>query len=71
LTQINQPKRKRSSRTPLKNKIQREQKVKSSRRYTVTPIYDRDPQERRLLDVLLKFLHVDQLKNIPARENKS
>ncbi|MDR1347158.1 MAG: hypothetical protein LBJ63_01820 [Prevotellaceae bacterium] len=52
--------------------IQKKQKVKSSRRYTVTPIYGCDLWERRLLNVLLIFLHVDQLKSLPVRKkNKS
>jgi hypothetical protein len=46
-------------------------KVKSSRRYTVTPIYDCDLWERRLLNVLLIFLHVGQLKYLPTCKNKS
>jgi hypothetical protein len=46
-------------------------KVKSSRRYMPTPIYDCDLLERRLHDVLLIFLHVDQLKNILTFKNEN
>jgi hypothetical protein len=51
--------------------MQINQKVKSSRRYTVAPIYDCDLWERRLLYVLLIFLHVGQLKDLPVCENRS
>jgi hypothetical protein len=39
--------------------IQKKQKIKSGRRYTVAPIADCDLRERRPLDVLIKFVQVD------------
>jgi hypothetical protein len=50
--------------------MQINQKVKSSRRYTVAPIYNCDLWERRLLNILLIFLHVDHLKNILTFKNE-